>query len=74
MFSDFERVIHHHIQHDDYRAALEVLKKQVNYFVSARKSKQTKLALYCMYSSYAISKLSHIDPTTPREKETNDKL
>jgi hypothetical protein len=27
-----------------------------------------------MYSSYAISKLSHIDPTTPLEKETNDKL
>ncbi|CAB4006497.1 vacuolar sorting-associated 18 homolog [Paramuricea clavata] len=28
LMKDFERVIHHHIQHDDYRAALEVLKKQ----------------------------------------------
>ncbi|XP_028399921.1 vacuolar protein sorting-associated protein 18 homolog [Dendronephthya gigantea] len=28
LMKDFERVIHHHIQHDDYRAALDVLKKQ----------------------------------------------
>ena len=31
VLTDFERVIHHHIQHDDFRAALEVLKKQVIY-------------------------------------------
>lgn len=28
-FSDFEHVISHHIQHDDFMAALEVLIKQV---------------------------------------------
>ena len=31
VLTDFEHVIHHHIQHDDFRAALEVLKKQVIY-------------------------------------------
>ena len=31
VLTDFERVIHHHIQHDDFRAALEVLKKQIIY-------------------------------------------
>ncbi|XP_046860460.1 vacuolar protein sorting-associated protein 18 homolog [Xenia sp. Carnegie-2017] len=28
LMKDFERVIHHHIQHDDFGAALDVLKKQ----------------------------------------------
>ena len=31
VLTDFKRVIHHHIQHDDLRVALEVLKKQVIY-------------------------------------------
>ena len=33
-FSDFEHVISHHIQHDDFAAALDVLTKQVgNWFI-----------------------------------------
>lgn len=30
---DYPRVIRHHIQQDDFHAALEVLKKQVDYHI-----------------------------------------